>query len=344
MIRTRKATFILLLSLIALFQFASAQIPPGYYDAASGLTGTELKGVLHEIIDNHDEPSYDDLRDFILKASDEDPENPNNVILLYSGISRPKSMFGGNSGDWNREHVWAKSHGDFGNNPPSGTDAHHIRPSDVQVNASRGNLDFDMGGSPVSGAPGCFKDGDSFEPRDEVKGDVARMLFYMDVRYEGGSGELDLTVVDAVNTYPAPEHGKLSVLLEWHVQDPPDDFERNRNNVVYSYQDNRNPFIDHPEFVAEIWGNPSGITATDQIFVRSYPNPVSNYLFIDYRGTSLYTYSLMSSDGRLIIEGQTRSNHTSINTTYVEKGLYLLLIKDNNNTIVKQFKILKTTH
>jgi len=345
MIRTRYSTIILLFSLIALFQFAAAQIPPGYYDAASGLTGTELKGALHDIIDNHDEPSYDDLRDFILKASDEDPENPNNVILLYSGISRPKSMFGGNSGDWNREHVWAKSHGDFGNNPPCGTDAHHIRPSDVQVNSLRGNLDFDMGGDPVQGAPGCRRiPGVSFEPRDEVKGDVARMIFYMDVRYEGGSGEFDLTVVDAVNTYPAPEHGKLSILLEWHQQDPPDDFERNRNDVVYSYQDNRNPFIDHPEFVAEIWGNPSSISTTDQIIVRCYPNPVSSHLFIQYQGTSSYAYSLISIDGRLILEGQTHSDRTSVNTTSVEQGLYLLLLKDENNTVVKQFKILKTTH
>lgn len=336
--------YILLLFSIVLFvKIAAAQIPPGYYENAMDLTGDELKTALHDIIKNHDEPSYNDLRDFILKESDEDPDNPNNVILLYSGISRPKSMFGGNSGDWNREHVWAKSHGDFGNDPPSGTDAHHIRPTDVQVNALRGNLDFDMGGSPVTGAPGCFKDSDSFEPRDEVKGDVARMIFYMDVRYEGGSGELDLTVVDAVNTAPAPEHGKLSVLLEWHQQDPPDDFERNRNDVVYSYQDNRNPFIDHPEFVAEIWGNPSSITLAGKLYMQCYPNPVNNHLFLDYQGSSSYTYSLMSIDGRNILEGQAQPDHTSINTTSVEKGLYLLLVKDENNTIVKQFKILKTT-
>jgi len=336
---------ILFISIIILPASVFGQIPPGYYDEAVGLTGEELKGALHDIIDNHDEPSYEDLRDFILKESDEDPDNPNNVILLYSGISRPKSMFGGGTGDWNREHVWAKSHGDFGNNPPSGTDAHHIRPSDVQVNSLRGNLDFDMGGDPVQGAPGCRRiPGVSFEPRDEVKGDVARMIFYMDVRYEGGSGELDLTVVDAVNTYPAPEHGKLSVLLEWHQQDPPDAFERIRNDVVYSYQDNRNPFIDHPEFVAEIWGNPSSFSAIDQIFVSCYPNPVSDYLFIDYQGTSSYTYSLLSIDGRLILEGQTNSHQTSINTTFVKKGLYLLLLKDENNTIFKQFKILKMTY
>ncbi len=344
MTKTRYSTIISLVFSLVILQFTSAQVPPSYYDDAAGLTGIELKDALHDIIKNHDEPSYDDLRDFILKASDEDPENPNNVILLYSGISRPKSMFGGNTGDWNREHVWAKSHGDFGNDPPSGTDAHHIRPTDVQVNSLRGNLDFDNGGSPVSGAPGCFKDGDSFEPRDEVKGDVARMIFYMDVRYEGDNGELDLTVVDKVNTAPAPEHGKLSVLLEWHQQDLPDDFERNRNNVVYAYQENRNPFIDHPEFAEEIWGNPSSISVSDHMFIKCYPNPVNNQLFVDYHGNSSFSYSIISFEGKQVLAGQLQPYKSSINTTNLGNGLFLLLIKDENNTIIKQFKVLKTTH
>jgi len=334
----------LLLSIILSASIAVAQIPPGYYDDASGLTGDELKNALHDIIKNHNEPSYDDLRDFILKASDEDPENPNNVILLYSGISRPKSMFGGNAGDWNREHVWAKSHGDFGNDPPCGTDAHHIRPTDVQVNYLRGNLDFAEGGEPVEGAPGCNRiPGVSFEPRDAVKGDIARMIFYMDVRYEGGGGELDLTVVDEVNTAPAPEHGKLSVLLEWHQQDPPDDFERNRNDVVYSYQDNRNPFIDHPEYAEEIWGNPSSISVSDQLFISCYPNPANNQLFVEYSCSSRLTYSLLSFDGKQILEGQLQSDKSTINTTNIENGLFLLLIKDENNVIIKQLKVLKAT-
>jgi endonuclease I len=334
----------LLISIMLFPIFAAGQIPPGYYDEAMGLTGEELKQVLHDIIDDHDEPSYNDLRDFILKESDEDPNNPNNVILLYSGISRPKSMFGGNIGDWNREHVWAKSHGDFGNTPPSGTDAHHIRPTDVQVNSSRGNLDFDMGGSPVQGAPGCYKDSDSFEPRDEVKGDVARMILYMDVRYEGENGELDLTAVDEVNTAPAPEHGKLSVLLEWHQQDPPDDFERNRNDVVYSYQDNRNPFIDHPEFVEQIWGNPSSISMNDQVVFSYYPNPVNNQLYLEFQGNNCYSYSLKNVNGKKVLEGRLKASPNSINTTFVNDGLFLLLIKDENNAVIKQFKILKTSN
>jgi endonuclease I len=210
-----------------------SQIPAGYYDDVQGLTGNELKNGLHNIIDDHIEFSYNDLRDFILKNTDEDPDNSDNVILLYSGRSQAKSTFGGGANDWNREHVWAKSHGDFDNDPPAGTDAHHIRPTDVSVNSTRGNLDFDIGGSPVSEAPGCYVDGDSFEPRDAVKGDVARMIFYMAVRYDGSDGVPDLEVVDAVNTYPNPEHGKLSQLILWNTMDPPDDFEMNRNDVIY---------------------------------------------------------------------------------------------------------------
>ena len=230
-----------------------SQIPPGYYDSAIGLSGDNLKTALHNIINDHDEYSYNDLRDFILKATDEDPNNSNNVILLYTGRSQSKSTFGGNPDEWNREHVWAKSHGDFGNNPPCGTDAHHIRPTDVSVNGARGNKDFDNGGQEHPEALGNYYTSSTWEPRDAVKGDVARMIFYMAVRYEGDNGEPDLEVVDYVNTSPAPEHGKFSTLLEWHQQDPPDAFEINRNEVIYSYQENRNPFIDHPEFLIQIY-------------------------------------------------------------------------------------------
>lgn len=249
----------LLLSFI-LFTFLSvfADIPAGYYEGTETLSGEELKTALHNIIDDHVEYSYNDLRDFILKASDEDPDNSNNVILLYTGWSYPKSGFGGSADDWNREHTWAKSHGNFGENPPCGTDAHQLRPTDASVNSARGNLDFDNGGSPYTdgdGATGCFRDDDSWEPRDEVKGDVARMIMYMAVRYEGDNGELDLEMADQVESSPGgePLHGKSSTLLAWHHLDPPSEFEMNRNDVVYSYQQNRNPFIDHPEFAGYIW-------------------------------------------------------------------------------------------
>ncbi|MEU3146154.1 MULTISPECIES: endonuclease I family protein [unclassified Streptomyces] len=224
-----------------------------YYKNAVGKTGTALKSSLHTIISNQTKLSYSGVWN-ALKATDQDPRNSNNVVLLYSGLSRSKSLNGGDTGDWNREHVWAQSHGGFGTSTGPGTDIHHLRPTDVRVNSIRGNKDFDNGGSAVSGGGGSLTDSDSFEPRDAVKGDVARMIFYMAVRYEGGDGWADLEVNGNVNNGSAPYMGRLSVLKAWNEQDPPDAFEERRNQVIYdSYQHNRNPFIDHPEWVEAIW-------------------------------------------------------------------------------------------
>lgn len=335
------------ISLLLVLAFCTplfAQIPTNYYDNAQGLTGIQLKEALHNIIDNHDEYSYNDLRDFILKNTDEDPNNSNNVILLYTGRSQAKSTFGGGANDWNREHVWAKSHGDFGTSAPAGTDAHHIRPTDASVNSSRGNLDFDMGGSPVNEAPGCYRDSDSFEPRDAVKGDVARMIFYMATRYEGG-GEPDLEVVDEVNTYPNPKHGKLSELLLWNTQDPPDDFEENRNNVIYyDYQNNRNPFIDHPEYADAIWGDPSNLTEIDQINVNVFPNPSSDYLNISIRKNGSYTYVMYSAQGKAVNEGILNSSVTKVNTDNLIDGIYFLIVTDVSNSNTSNTTIILTTN
>ncbi|WP_030418167.1 endonuclease [Streptomyces sp. SCSIO 75703] len=224
-----------------------------YYKDAVGKTGDDLKAALHTIISDQTKLSYAAVWD-ALKDTDQDPGNSANVILLYSGDSRAKSRNGGNTGDWNREHVWAKSHGDFGTATGPGTDLHHLRPADVQVNSSRGNKDFDNGGTPVPGGGGSLGDSDSFEPRDAVKGDVARMIFYMAVRYEGDDGWPDLEVNGSVGNGSKPFIGKLDVLKKWSAEDPPDAFEQRRNQVIHdSYQHNRNPFVDHPEWVTAIW-------------------------------------------------------------------------------------------
>nr|WP_234043044.1 endonuclease [Streptomyces marianii] len=224
-----------------------------YYKDALGKTGPELKEALHAIVSDQTRLTYDQVWD-ALKATDEDPENPSNVILLYSGRSQSKDTNGSGTDDWNREHVWAKSHGDFGTDVGPGTDIHHLRPTDVTVNSTRGNKDFDTGGEEVEEAPGNRADSDSFEPRDEVKGDVARMILYMAVRYDGDDGVPDLEPNDSVDNGSAPHMGRLSVLKQWNQQDPPDDFEKKRNQTVFDeFQHNRNPFIDHPEWVDEIW-------------------------------------------------------------------------------------------
>lgn len=224
-----------------------------YYKTAMKKKGADLKAALHNIIKGHRKLSYAAVWDGI-KDTDEDPKNPNNVILLYTGRSQAKSTKGSGVNDWNREHVWAKSHGNFGTAAGPGTDLHHLRATDASVNSCRGHLDFDNGGTPHSEATGCRYDSDSWEPRDEVKGDVARMLFYMAVRYEGDNGEVDLELNDKVNNGTAPYMGRLSVLLKWNRQDPVDETERRRNNIIFNkYQHNRNPFIDHPEWADAIW-------------------------------------------------------------------------------------------
>lgn len=125
------------------------------------------------------------------------------------------------------------------------------------MNSSRGNKDFDNGGTALSEAPGNKTDNDSFEPRNAVKGDVARMLFYMDVRYEGGddSGTPDLSLPNTVPTgSSAPQMGKLCTLVAWHRADPVDAQERRRHERIFELQKNRNPFIDNPQWVESIYG------------------------------------------------------------------------------------------
>ena len=240
-----------------------AQIPDGYYSSAENKSDQALRSTLHNIIDDHNEFPYTsgstDTWD-ILQESDADPLNSNNVILIYTreSVNGPQEYNGG--GGWNREHVWAKSRGDFGTATGEGTDVHNLRASNIQVNTTRLNYSFDdcTSSSCVQTYGNSYSDSALvFEPRDEDKGDVARIIFYMDLRYEGDSGEEDLVMTESIlsTSSKLPRHGVRSTLLQWHELDPVDDFERNRNDVIYSYQGNRNPFIDHPELVDYIWGD-----------------------------------------------------------------------------------------
>jgi endonuclease I len=251
----------------------SGQIPPGYYNSAGGLSGSALKAALHQIIDNHTPILYTAVTD-ALRVTDEDTLNPNNIICFYTGWSYPKTSFGNDGNQWNREHVWSSSHGDFEGDLPMYTDLHHLRPCDASVNSAKGNKDFSKGTTMYidgSGPTECYTAPYIWEPRNSDKGDVARMMFYMAVRYEGIEGEINLELVNYVNSSPLlqPLYGNLDTLIKWHNQDPVNNWERNRNNIIYSsYQGNRNPFVDHPEYVAMIWGGepvsyPSAFSAND---------------------------------------------------------------------------------
>jgi endonuclease I len=206
-----------------------------YYSSATSLTGEALLLELRSIINTgFIKVSYGDSR-YILDESDRDPNNSNNLILLYLGTS--VSGVWDNGVTWNREHVWPQSYlGTNVNNDSKnvGSDLHNLKPANPSANTSRSNQPFSNDllilGNPV---------------RSDIKGDLARILFYMVVMYD----YLEL-INDAPYLY---KMAYLNTLIEWHEADPVDDFERNRNDVIYSYQKNRNPFIDYPEFVDMIF-------------------------------------------------------------------------------------------
>ncbi|MFP4078970.1 MAG: endonuclease I family protein, partial [Candidatus Izemoplasmataceae bacterium] len=184
-----------------------------YYNDAEGLYGDNLESALRTILNNGtNNAGYGEAR-YILDEADQDPNNPNNLIQVYTGDSVP-GEWSTSPLVWNREHVWPSSKGGVDQ------DIHHLKPADPDENSRRSNNPFGTGSG-------------QYEPRDEVKGDIARILFYMDARYS------NLTINGSTV-------GDLGMLLEWHEQDPVDAFEENRNDVIYSYQNNRNPFIDHP--------------------------------------------------------------------------------------------------
>lgn len=238
--------------------------PATYYAGTDGLTGATLAARLHTIIMGHTKLSYSAVYT-ALPITDPDPSNPTTYLTdFYSGTPVLSSDRCGSScgtSGWNREHTWPQSHGDFGTTAGIGTDLFHMRPEYGSTNSSRGNLDFDnttTGTVPL--CSDCRRDSDSFMPRNAVKGDLARGLFYMAVRYEGDSGELNLKMNDLTcNGAGTPNMGKLSTLVAWSLADPPDATERTRNDLIDSdYQHNRNPFIDHPEWVTNIFGDGVG--------------------------------------------------------------------------------------
>ncbi|HQJ96221.1 MAG TPA: endonuclease, partial [Candidatus Cloacimonas sp.] len=159
-----------------------------YYTGITGY-GITLKTNLHNLLrtTHTTRYSYDALW-IKLPYTDEDPTNTNNIIEIYTGWSVPKAYYGSGTSQWNREHTWSKSHGNFSETPPAGTDLHHLRPCDSTVNSAKSNKDFDYAttsyydSSPYNGYPqdtGCKTSTYAWEPRDADKGDVARMIMYM---------------------------------------------------------------------------------------------------------------------------------------------------------------------
>lgn len=230
-----------------------------YYSRVEGISGTTLRARLNEIVsEDAVRLTYSEVWD-ALAVTDENPCNPGYVVLLYTGRSHPIELRNrggrGQQDNWSREHVWPKSHGFRAAGMAPYTDIHHLRPADTSVNTSRSNRDFQNGGEPEGEAPDTFRTSTTWEPRDAVKGDVARMMFFLVIRYEGQGNLPDLELLNRETRSDEPHLGFLCTLYEWHEQDPVSLWEQRRNNLIHGIQGNRNPFIDEPLWVGEIWSD-----------------------------------------------------------------------------------------
>lgn len=258
---------------------AGIEVPQSVFEYYASVdfnkTGNNLKLELYNKIKGHVSTSYNGLnatmaitdRNWDL-SPDPNDSNPY-MVLIYASYNdtNPKKYSTRSNDVWDKEHIWAKSHGNFGNTPPAGSDMHHLRASDKSNNGSRGNLDFgkansvkstinDYDGKP-SGKTGTQtgKSGTVYEPLPQYRGDVARAMFYMATRYHNDT-QTQLTLVDNTTSSStgAGKFGILSTLLEWHLQDPVDEFEFRRNGLVQGYQNNRNPYIDFPSLAHDVFG------------------------------------------------------------------------------------------
>ena len=324
----------------------------GYYNNLDGLADEDLRQALQNIIADpatvraH---TYADVID-ILKEADQNPENSNEVWLVYSeeGRSKLDIQTGSNNTDkWNREHTFPRSRGGYfdieedeiadgidvfwtskadslrhGN-----SDAYALRAADASENSSRGNKHYGDYNGPT-GTLGSFK------------GDVARSVLYMEIRYNG---------LQIINGFPALESpavgdlGDLETLLDWHRNDPPDDFEMNRNNVVYNWQKNRNPFIDQPLLVEYIWGTNAGetwfqslgIEENNELQLTLYPNPTEGRVYISGFNTAIEV-EVFSIEGKRLKRFDAVENYIDLD---IASGLYLLKLTSNNQSVVKKIVV-----
>ena len=281
---------ILVLAAAGLLPAARAEPPKGYYAVAIGKSGAALKDALHGIIDGHTSlpytnPENDNWFDsedldvwealaYTDSACPEDFPLCGKIYLLYLDDTRDLAQAnrGGRAGCqdlWEREHVWPTSRGDFKEQGKDGyTDLHHIRPADKDLNNKHDNYGYNEGGGKVfdkskrcanrTARARLNREAQSFEPPDRAKGQVARMLFYMDVRYESDDEVApesmpDLSLKARNAKVKEPWIGHLCKLLEWNRLYQPTAFEKRRNDRVMDLQGNRNPFIDNPSWADKIW-------------------------------------------------------------------------------------------
>lgn len=327
------------------FNNVTSTQPTDYYTTLDGKASTDLETAIQDIIADPTVVRAQTYADVftILQEADQNPLNSNEVWLVYSEIGRSKldmQTSGSSAGKWNREHTFPRSRAGYDSIEEDdisdginvfwtteadslrhgNSDAHALRAADAGENSSRGNMHYGQYEGPT-GNSGSFK------------GDVARSVLYLQLRYNGLSIE---------NGFPSVtgQLGDLQTLLEWHRNDPPDDFEMNRNNVIYEWQKNRNPLIDQPLLVEYIWGNQVGETWSQSLSVDEelknriniFPNPTSNVLYIKGIDESVKV-DIYSIDGKLLKTIQPKNNTIPLN---LSPSVYLLKIQQGQASIVKR--------
>lgn len=261
----------LLFSALLFVSLSFAQIPTGYYEDVQGQSGEQLKTVLHTIIKDHSVQSYTPGVWTAFYTTDRKPNGK--VWDMYSdvpggtpdyewtiGSDQCGNVGSGEGVCYNREHSFPRSW--FGDASPMDTELFHIYPTDGYVNGKRGSYPYGEVSAPTWTSSNGSKlgpnitagySGTVFEPIDEYKGDFARTYFYMATRYEDMIQAWNSVVLDG-SSYPVYTEWHLDMLIRWHEEDPVSQKETDRNNAIYDIQHNRNPFIDHPEYVASVWG------------------------------------------------------------------------------------------
>ncbi|MFM2386059.1 MAG: Extracellular ribonuclease precursor [Bacteroidota bacterium] len=329
-----------LLSVVAI---AHGQIPNGYYNQAQGLSGTQLKTALHNIITSgHSALQWTDTWTALQST---DVKSNGKVWDVYSWVpSGPQPYeytFGpgdqcGNysaEGDcYNREHVWPQSL--FNSALPMRSDLHSLFASDGWVNNARADFPF----GEVSNVSSTYQQGSTlgssttypsysgmtFEPIDSLKGDFARAILYFATRYEGqDAGWSDWPMANGADL----TNNAIAILRTWHTFDPVSTKEINRNNAVFTLQGNRNPFVDFPEFVECIWGTStacSGLSVRDVNATALTLQYANNKILLpnSYNGK---TYTVFNTYGQVVTQA---AYMESINTSSLTPGVYLLRIEN----------------
>ncbi|MEC5393840.1 endonuclease [Bergeyella sp. RCAD1439] len=307
-----------------------AQAPTDYYSGTENLTGYSLKSKLSDIISNgHQDQGYDNLYSgYTATDSDYFYENDGSVLDMYSenpngtdpyNYSHNNKTCGNYKAEsdcYNREHIIPQSL--FGSRTPMRNDIHFVVPSDGYVNGKRSNFPFgevnaasyvSKNGSKLGYNTSPGFQGTVFEPIDEFKGDIARMIFYFVTRYENLLPSFNQGDIFNGTREQGLQKWQLDLLLKWHLKDPVSPREIARNNAAYNYQGNRNPYIDNPSWVSAIWGESADQTPPSVPSNVSISNITANSATVQWTAS---TDDVAVAGYRVYIDGQL---HTSSSTT-----------------------------